>query len=222
MAFYCFRFPPDDEVRAFVSRHGVGTAASVEFLVGEFYDLLPSCARQVGFGDGLNTDDLIEEGQLGLYRAARIYDPFRSTSFPALAKKAITNAMLDCRRRVNARRRRERNFCDVFGQGDREEESFSPNVVDRDADDPLDTLIACEQQQKRADLVRRLLSVLSPQQRQLLALRLGTFDGVDWSYRKLAYHLGVPIGTIKSRLYVIRRTLEQHVRRRRGIAEHVF
>lgn len=54
--------------------------------------------RSVGLGNselGIDQDDLIQEGSIGLLRAVSLYDPEKQVKFLTYAGQAIRNAMLD-------------------------------------------------------------------------------------------------------------------------------
>lgn len=69
-------------------------------------------------------------------------------------------------------------------------------------DRSLDPLQALEQAEREA-LVRAAVEQLSPEHRTTLQLR----DGEDMSYEEIAQVLGVPVGTVRSRLHNARATL---------------
>lgn len=78
---------------------------------------------------------------------------------------------------------------------------WDASVVDRvGADGSPD---AAQTRRDRADLVRRAMASLSEEHRQVLALR----EIEEWSYEQISELLGLPIGTVRSRLFRARQEL---------------
>ena len=79
-----------------------GDAQAQEKLIQKNLDYIRKIAnelyRSVGLGNsglGIDRNDLIQEGSIGLLRAVSLYDPEKQVKFLTYAGQAIRNAMLD-------------------------------------------------------------------------------------------------------------------------------
>lgn len=79
-----------------------GNAQAQEKLIQKNLDYIRKIAnelyRSVGLGNsglGIDRNDLIQEGSIGLLRAVSLYDPEKQVKFLTYAGQAIRNAMLD-------------------------------------------------------------------------------------------------------------------------------
>lgn len=79
-----------------------GNAQAQEKLIQKNLDYIRKIAnelyRSVGLGNsglGIDRNDLIQEGSIGLLRAVSLYDPKKQVKFLTYAGQAIRNAMLD-------------------------------------------------------------------------------------------------------------------------------
>ena len=70
-----------------------GDRAAEEALVVRFGRLVRACARPL-FLMGGDSEDLVQEGMVGLLAAIREYDPERKVSFRAYAEVCIRNRLL--------------------------------------------------------------------------------------------------------------------------------
>ena len=62
-------------------------------LVGRYTRLVRVCARPLFLAGG-DSEDLIQEGMLGLWKAVRDYEPGRGASFKTFAQTCVKNSML--------------------------------------------------------------------------------------------------------------------------------
>jgi RNA polymerase sigma-70 factor (ECF subfamily) len=121
--------------------------------------------------------DAVQEAFLGVWRTAAAYDPGRASAQTWLLT-------LVHRRAVDVVRREERRRTDPLPEQ-------LPQGVEGGADDEADL-------RERRRRVQAALARLADDQRQ--ALELAYYGGLSQS--ELAERLGVPLGTIKSRMYV--------------------
>ena len=134
-------------------------------------------------------DEVLQEVQVAaVTHAGRLRDP--SKIAPWLYRIAVTCA-LQYRRRVGRRRRLV--------------ERYAADYTEPTERDPLDWLLADEQQQ----LVREAIMSLAPRDAELLLLKYTE----DWSYQQLADHLGVTLSTVESRLHRARQRMRQALAR---------
>lgn len=69
-----------------------GEEAVMEFLMDKYKNLVKSKAKSM-FILGADTEDLIQEGMIGLFKAVRDYDPGRDASFSTFASLCISRQM---------------------------------------------------------------------------------------------------------------------------------
>ncbi len=147
-------------------------------------------------GDGAAAEDLVQETFLKAYRG---YDTFeRGSNFKAWLFTILTNSC------INEYRKRSKaplltDFAEVEPAGVEEAPQFSADDVERLAD-------------RLGDPAKKALDRLPPEHRMVFLL--STFE--DLSYREISGILGVPIGTVMSRLFrarsVLRRELAEFAR----------
>ncbi len=86
---------PSDE--ALCLRVADGSREAEEELVRRYYGLVRSCARPLFLAGG-DSEDLIQEGMLGLIRAIREYDGAKAASFRTFAEVCIRNRLISALR----------------------------------------------------------------------------------------------------------------------------
>lgn len=79
----------DEELCALATR---GDRNAEEALVMRYYPVVRSCARPLALAGG-DSEDLIQEGMLGLLRAMREYSPEKETAFRTFAEVCIRNRL---------------------------------------------------------------------------------------------------------------------------------
>jgi RNA polymerase sigma-70 factor (ECF subfamily) len=138
-----------------------------------------------------DAEDVVQEASL---RALRYFRTFTGGSGRAWFLRIVRNTSL------NWQRRRFRARTDSF-----DEEQHSG---DRAASDPETVLLQTDD----AVLIKRAMSTLSDRFREVLVLR----ELEDLSYRELADVMGIPIGTVMSRLSRARQALHRALESREG------
>ena len=86
---------PSDE--ALCLRAADGSREAEEELVRRYYGMVRSCARPLFLAGG-DSEDLIQEGMLGLIRAIREYDSAKAASFRTFAEVCIRNRLISALR----------------------------------------------------------------------------------------------------------------------------
>lgn len=119
-------------------------------------------------GRGIDRDDLVQIGTLGLMHAVRRYDPSRGFRLSTLAVRLIRNKLIDAVRK-ESRSRVECVDFDAFGH---------PTTCDPDLHDAP----------KRPDLQKAFDRCLDDEERQVLALKFG--DIREQTYRQIGSLIG--------------------------------
>ena len=78
-----------------------GSRAAEEILAHRYYRLVRSCARPYFLAGG-DSEDLLQEGMLGLLKAIREYDPGRDAAFRTFADTCIRNRLCTALRAASA------------------------------------------------------------------------------------------------------------------------
>jgi len=136
-------------------------------------------------GSGADAEDVLQETFLGAFEHMQRFEG-RSTVKTWLSRILIRQAA-----RCHRRRSRRRTLPLPVGTGADKAEVRAGTSVSDDANRRLD--------------VERALRQLGPEHREVVVLR--EFEGM--SYSEMAQALGVPVGTVESRLYRARQALKE-------------
>jgi len=142
-------------------------------------------------GESAAVDDVMQEVALAVVRQrAPLADA--SKLAPWLYRLALTQSLL-YRRKQGRRRKLHARFA----------ERVPPSPFDRREPDPLEWLLAGESQR----LVREALGRLSAREREILLLKYTE----NWSYSRVAEHLGTTESAVESRLFRARTRLRREL-----------
>jgi len=163
---------------------------------------------------GGDSDDLIQEGMLGLYKAIRDYRTDRQSSFRNFAELCVTRQIITAVKTASRNKHAPLNKCVSFAQsptaaGDSEStlEDILPGPI---SDDPADRVIATEELRS---LVSCLGNVLSGLESEVLSLYL---DG--YSYEVVAERLECDTKTVDNALQRVKRKVGAHLDSRAVLA----
>jgi RNA polymerase sigma-70 factor, ECF subfamily len=175
-----------------IARAQAGDRRSFDELVARSYPLVFNTAYRV-LGD---MDQAADATQAAFVRAYRSLPNFRgSSSFTTWLYRIVTNVCLDM---VRGQRRRPQSFT---------EEAEDTETPDRDTPDeragPEERALQSELQ----TAVHEALQRLRPEHRTVLAL----YDLSGFSYEEIASMLGLPLGTVKSRINRARTVLREEM-----------
>jgi RNA polymerase sporulation-specific sigma factor len=158
---------------------------------------------------GGDSDDLIQEGMVGLYKSIRDYRTDRESSFRNFAELCITRQIITAVKTASRNKHAPLNQCVSFAQtpaaGESETtlEDILPGPI---SDDPADRVIATEE---LSSLVSCLGSVLSELESEVLSLYL---DG--YSYEVVAERLECDTKTVDNALQRVKRKVAAHLSER--------
>ena len=156
-------------------------AAAEEAALGEFYDA--TLGRVYGLALRITrqadaAEDVVAEAYHQAWREAGRYDPARGRALIWLLTITRSRALDSLRRREQA-------------DAHPDPETLAAPVA-ADGADPLDMLETVE----RTSALHAALQLLTPTQRQLLALAYYR----DLTHQEIADHVGLPLGTVKSHI----------------------
>jgi RNA polymerase sigma-70 factor (ECF subfamily) len=170
-----------------LQRYAAGEEGAFQELVGEYKDSVYAFLSTFLSRSDL-VDDVFQETFIQLYVSRNTFDlsrPLRPWLFTIAANKA-----------KDALRRRQRIDATTLGSMfDSEEQSIDDvlNTLDSDTHLPHDDLIKDE----TAGAVKQVIARMPPKLRKILILAY--FQ--KFSYAEIAGILGIPVGTVKSRLH---------------------
>lgn len=178
-------------------RASAGEAKSEEKLIEKYAVLARICARQF-FLVGGDSEDLIQEGMMGLLSAVRHYDPDREANFKTFAERCIRNRLYTAVKAASRNKHTPLNdsLSLESPQFDECQERISYHFRD-----PEELLIGKE---RFSAVLAEMNAVLSPFESQVLKLYL---EGL--SYNEIAEKVNKPAKSVDNAVQRIRKKLAQ-------------
>jgi RNA polymerase sporulation-specific sigma factor len=195
-----------------VARFQHGDLDALNLLI-ERYRRFARAKSRTYFLVGAESDDIEQEGMIGLYKAARDYRADRQTSFRAFAEVCVTRQVFSAIKSATRQKHQPLNqYVSISGTrsrvtGDRTVEEFPD---DRHACDPAEALLSRERMEALRQAVADALSRL-----EVDVLRLYV-EGK--SYQEIGERLGRHVKSIDNALQRIKRKLDQHLTDDRPVA----
>ncbi len=183
-----------DEELAVASQKGGASACEV------LLDRYKGAVREIAtayFLIGADSDDVIQEGMIGLYKAVLGYDGERDASFGTFASLCIRRQIMSAVRSASRLKNSPLNdYVSLFG-GEGSDEALARQV--QVASDPAEDFIRQESEQLMREKLNRLLS---PFEWQVLGLFLA-----GKSYREIGHAVGKDTKAVDNALSRIRQKL---------------
>jgi len=189
-----------------------GCRASINTLVQHNLKIVVTIANR-NVGRGILIDDLIQQGNIGLYEAALRFDPEHGVKFTSFARTRILkkmNELIDqCGRLVRIPVNQEYDRYLAIKSG-KEVKNLAPVRLDSlISDDSKETLesrfkvdVADEGELERMQTLHAALGVLTEQEREVITLFFGLETGEKITQIEIGKRLGVTnvtVGNIKKR-----------------------
>lgn len=142
---------------------------------------------------GIDHDDLISIGTVGLIKAVETFQPTKGTKFATYAARCIQNEIL-MQLRALKKTRKDVSLYSPIGTDKEGNEITIGDVLGSDADETE------EEVNKRMEIrsMMKLMEMLDERERKVIDLRFGLADGREWTQNEVADALGI------SRSYVSR------------------
>jgi RNA polymerase sporulation-specific sigma factor len=192
--------PSDEQL---VAAWQAGDPLAIELLLRRYRRFARSKARTY-FLVGADADDVEQEGLIGLYKAARDFQPERQVSFRAFAELCVTRQVISAIK--TAARRKHRPLNDSISisatrtADDRWDRSLEDVIGDHRTLDPAEEVVSYE----RLRAIRRSMTEkLSPLEVDVLRLYIG-----GQSYDEIGRQLGRGTKSIDNALQRIKRKLD--------------
>jgi len=191
-----------------------GRADAYDRIVKRYYGFVRLKASSY-FLVGGDSDDLIQEGLVGLYKAVRDYRTDRESSFRNFAELCITRQIITAVKTATRNKHQPLNQYVSFAQtpasggGDGGEPTLEEILPGSDVHEPANKVISSEELQS---LVACLSSVLSELESAVLSLYL---DG--HSYEAIAERLVCDTKTVDNALQRVKRKVGSHLASREVI-----
>ena len=137
-------------------------------------------------GTGVNIEDLISIGTVGLMKAANTFDPEKNIKLATYASRCIENEILMYLRK-NGGGRREISIDEPLNVDWDGNELLLSDVLGSDPD------VVCRriEEVEERSMVRRSVAALEPREREIIELRFGLNGGRERTQKEVADMLGI-------------------------------
>ncbi len=197
--------PSDLADEELVSLFHRGDLAALDLLLDRYRRFARVKARGYFLAGG-DTDDIEQEGMIGLYKAIRDFRHDRQSSFRAFAELCITRQIITAIKTACRQKHQPLNrYVSLWGLRlvDDPCERLVEELLDQQVPDPADEVVSLEGQ---AAMRASLVALLSTLEVDVLRLHL---DGC--SYHEIGVHLGRHVKAVDNALQRIKRKLEAHL-----------
>jgi len=135
---------------------------------------------------GINLEDLISIGTIGLIKAVGTYRPDKNIKLATYASRCIENEILMYLRK-NAARKGEVSIDEPLNTDWDGNELLLSDVLGTD----VDTVMRPMEEDVDRSLLESALNILSPRERQIITLRFGLNGGQEQTQKEVADQLGI-------------------------------
>ena len=207
MPIHCDTPLMDQPDVALIERYHAGETAALLVLLERYRRFARVRARSY-FLAGADSDDIEQEGMIGLFKAARDFRADREASFRAFAEICITRQVITAVKSATRHKHQPLNqyvsLSGVRGGDDAAERSVEEMLDPHAVPDPADTVISNE---RLAAMRRSIGEALSGLEVDVLRLYV---EGK--SYQEISEQLGRHVKSIDNALQRIKRKLEGHLK----------
>lgn len=201
---YSSKILTDEEL---VLRSQAGDAEALEAIIERYRGLAKLRTRSY-FLAGAESDDLVQEAMIGLFKAARDYDPQYGASFKTFANICITRQMLTAIKGATRYKHQPLNSYislnrSVFEEDDGGRSLLEILATDYDSD-PESIYLRNEWMASLSQEVPRVLSKLE--------LRVLLYYLRGLSYETIAQRIGRPVKTVDNAIQRMKRKMELYFR----------
>lgn len=182
----------EDEQHYFELWRNHGDKQAHDILVEHNLRLVAHVAKKFDTS-GIDQDDLISIGTVGLIKAVDTYQPTKGTKFATYAARCIQNEIL-MQLRAQRKMRKDVSLYSPIGTDKEGNEITIGDILFSESDSTEDEV------SRRLEIsgMKKLLDVLDERERRVIELRFGLVDGQEWTQNEVADSLEI------SRSYVSR------------------
>lgn len=173
-----------------------GSPDATEQLIHRYSKLVKACARSY-FMEGADSDDLVQEGMIGLLRAVRQFDVSRGVPFEAFARLCVTRQIYSAVRAAAAQKHEILNHSITIEKPLFDDNAASRISVNHIVSNPEALVIGMEEQQER---IQQLLKSLSAFEAKVLRLYLQ-----GCTYQEMTGILQKPLKSVDNAIQRIKR-----------------
>lgn len=178
-----------------------GEESAIDFICQKYKPLVLKKARSMYLAGG-ETDDLIQEGMVGLFKAIRDFVPEKQVTFYHFAQLCIARQIQKAVEASNRKKNQPLNAYISISDAEQSDETWSQELVQSMAPvNPEQLLIDTENVRQTRELV---MNSLSPLEKEVLELYLQGYD-----YRSIARMLNRPDKGIDNALQRIRQKVKK-------------
>ncbi|MBR1816642.1 MAG: RNA polymerase sporulation sigma factor SigH [Lachnospiraceae bacterium] len=187
----------DNEI---ISRINEKDDDAIEFMMQKYGNIVKREVRTV-YIIGAETDDLMQEGMIGLFKAIRDYEADKGTAFSTFATLCIRRQLQTAINNSNRKKHIPLNsYISIYSENGEYGYEFGDNIETENSDsNPEDMVIAREQ---KNTMRKRIETELSPLEKKVLKLYLDGF-----SYQEIADRLDKSEKSVDNALQRIRKKL---------------
>ena len=186
-----------------IARLRDGETIIEDYLMEKYKGLVRQKARAM-FLIGGDTDDLIQEGMIGLYKAIRSYEPDKHTSFRSFADLCVTRQIITAVKNSTRQKHAPLNMYVSLNKTVNEEDEKETSILDlltaKEIVNPEEILIG---QEDLAEMQRKMDKRLSGMEKKVLTYYL---EGLD--YQQIAITMGKNSKSIDNALQRIKHKVE--------------
>lgn len=174
-----------EEEEALLERLRGGDEAVRQTLIERNLRLVVYIARKFE-SSGINVEDLVSIGSIGLIKAVNTFDPNRGIKLATYASKCIQNEILMFLRRNN-KRKSEVSLDEPLNVDWDGNELLLSDILGTDADGIYKKI----EDKVDRHLLREALKHLEKRERRIMQLRYGLNDGIERTQKQVADSLGI-------------------------------
>lgn len=190
----------ENEIIKLVYKCKEGDNDSFVILTNRFYSLIVSIVTPF-YAPGSETQDLIQEGLIGLFKAVKVYDPDISNSFFAIAKICIRRNVLQMVRSNNAKKQLIHHNSRYLFDTIFDDEMLITKQKSNDCN-PLDEII---QKEFVDTLLNTIHNSFSDLEKNVLSLILEGF-----SYKEISIRINVSTKSVDNALFRIKKKIRKN------------
>jgi RNA polymerase sporulation-specific sigma factor len=209
-AGFVFTEREDDDELVRLSKNG--NAQATKRLIVKYQHFVKMKAHSYFLAGG-DTEDLVQEGLIGLFKAIRDYRHDRAASFRSFAELCVTRQIITAIKTASRQKHTPLNtyisFSHSPSRSDYEDRTLAELIPSGRTSDPVQQVISSEELQSLTSCLQRLLSALEA---KVLRYYL---EGL--SYEAIAELIGHDTKTVDNALQRIKRKVTLHLESRRVI-----